>query len=496
MPAGLREVRVTFRLYEEATGGSALWQEAQRVALREGKINALIGAVSDGIPEGLFASNAARWLEVQVEDEPPSPRTELASVPYAMKAASADLFAGRSLSEFVLRTSGTIANGELLPQATAYATLGANSFVGNQTVTGNVTASGSLSASSSTITSSASSSQIFWVKATSPSAAVVAVKAENSSTNGTAFLGTASAATGNTLGVYGRSNSSTGIGVSGYAGAAVGSGEGVKGQALGNTAHGVGGYALNTNGPTIGVYGKAVSAKGTGVMGESAPAANGYSTFGVVGKAHGNAGIGVQGVADSFSGATIGVQGSVSSPSGTGGVFANAGKGNILIGQSGATQVFRVNGAGTVYADGGVQSSGADFAESVRVRGERREYEPGDVLAIDESTDRQVKRAEQPYSTGVIGIYSTKPGTLSSSHPMDAPEFAREIPVAVVGIVPCKVTAANGAIHRGDLLVTSSLPGYAMKATDRTLTAGAIVGKAMQELSSGEGVIEVLVTLE
>jgi hypothetical protein len=78
---------------------------------------------------------------------------------------------------------------------------------------------------------------------------------------------------------------------------------------------------------------------------------------------------------------------------------------------------------------------------------------------------------------------------------MDSPEFANEISVAVIGIVPCKVTAANGAIQRGDLLVTSSIPGYAMKAIDRRFP-GAIVGKAMQALPEGSGVIEILVTLE
>jgi len=38
---------------------------------------------------------------------------------------------------------------------------------------------------------------------------------------------------------------------------------------------------------------------------------------------------------------------------------------------------------------------------------------------------------------------------------MDSPEFAGEVPLAMVGIVPCKATAENGAIRRGDLLVTS-----------------------------------------
>ena len=68
--------------------------------------------------------------------------------------------------------------------------------------------------------------------------------------------------------------------------------------------------------------------------------------------------------------------------------------------------------------------------------------------------------------------------------------------MAVVGIVPAKVSAENGPIKVGDLLVTSSTPGYAMKGTDRSRMLGAIVGKAMAKLDSGRGVIEVLVTLQ
>lgn len=54
------------------------------------------------------------------------------------------------------------------------------------------------------------------------------------------------------------------------------------------------------------------------------------------------------------------------------------------------------------------------------------------------------------------------------------------------------------AINRqpGDLLVTSSTPGYAMKGTDRNRMLGAVVGKALEPLSDGKGVIQVLVTLQ
>ncbi|HEY2116556.1 MAG TPA: hypothetical protein VGJ51_15770, partial [Candidatus Angelobacter sp.] len=71
-----------------------------------------------------------------------------------------------------------------------------------------------------------------------------------------------------------------------------------------------------------------------------------------------------------------------------------------------------------------------------------------------------------------------------------------DVPLSVVGIVPCKVTAENGAIQAGDLLVTSSKPGFAMKGTNRKKMMGAVLGKAMQPLPKGDGVIQVLVTLQ
>ena len=70
------------------------------------------------------------------------------------------------------------------------------------------------------------------------------------------------------------------------------------------------------------------------------------------------------------------------------------------------------------------------------------------------------------------------------------------MPLAVVGIVPCKVSTENGPVARGDLLVTSSLPGYAMKGTNRRRMLGAVVGKALEPLEKGSGVIQVLVTLQ
>ncbi len=91
-------------------------------------------------------------------------------------------------------------------------------------------------------------------------------------------------------------------------------------------------------------------------------------------------------------------------------------------------------------------------------------------------------------------FFPTKPGIVGSTHTLQ--DDISEIPLAIVGIVPCRVSAENGPIRRGDLLVTSSTPGHAMRATDRSRMTGAIVGKALQNLDSGAGVIEILVSLQ
>jgi hypothetical protein len=59
-----------------------------------------------------------------------------------------------------------------------------------------------------------------------------------------------------------------------------------------------------------------------------------------------------------------------------------------------------------------------------------------------------------------------------------------------------KVDASFGAIHTGDLLTTSSHAGYAMKATDKLQSVGAVIGKAVGSLDSGTGTIAVFVSLK
>lgn len=156
----------------------------------------------------------------------------------------------------------------------------------------------------------------------------------------------------------------------------------------------------------------------------------------------------------------------------------------------------RINSSGKGYFDGGTQTGGADFAESVSVEGQKMLYEPGDVLMISPDVSRHFRKTNESYSTLVAGIVSTKPGVLATTRTNGDQELGKEVPLALVGIVSCKVTTDNGAIFRGDLLVTSNKLGHAMKGSDKSRLTGAILGKAMEELTSGDGIIQVLVSLQ
>ncbi|MBN1447410.1 MAG: hypothetical protein JXA28_05720, partial [Bacteroidetes bacterium] len=98
--------------------------------------------------------------------------------------------------------------------------------------------------------------------------------------------------------------------------------------------------------------------------------------------------------------------------------------------------------------------------------------------------------------------YATKPGVMLTTA-RASEDISHLIPLGVLGIIPTKVCAENGPIRRGDLLVTSSIPGHAMKAVPvivggmEIYPTGAVLGKALQNYDGpANGVIEVLVNVK
>ena len=76
----------------------------------------------------------------------------------------------------------------------------------------------------------------------------------------------------------------------------------------------------------------------------------------------------------------------------------------------------------------------------------------------------------------------------------DETDQSGNVPLAVVGIVPVKVSAENGAIEPGDLLVASDTPGHAMRASDAP--NGTVIGKALSGLERGTGIVTMLVIMQ
>lgn len=170
---------------------------------------------------------------------------------------------------------------------------------------------------------------------------------------------------------------------------------------------------------------------------------------------------------------------------------------------AGTAAVFRVErGTGNVYADGafygkGFYSGSADIAEWVPVS---EPVEPGDVLELDPTRPGFYRLARGPCSQLVAGVVSTEPGFVLGSPPttsevlrstFDVQEAGQAL-LALIGIVPVKVTDENGPIRVGDLLVVSSTPGYAMRWDHESGPPCILVGKALEHHGGGTGVIPVL----
>ena len=126
-----------------------------------------------------------------------------------------------------------------------------------------------------------------------------------------------------------------------------------------------------------------------------------------------------------------------------------------------------------------------DLAENRPARG----GEAGDVVVI--GPEGVLVKGSRPQDSAVAGIISTRP-TMSVGG-LEAGGNAA--PLALVGVVPCKVDATDRPIKPGDLLVSASTPGHAMRAPNDHPKAGTVIGKALEALESGKGVIQVLVTL-
>lgn len=135
----------------------------------------------------------------------------------------------------------------------------------------------------------------------------------------------------------------------------------------------------------------------------------------------------------------------------------------------------------------------ADCAEDFEMSG-AAPIEPGTVMVIDQ--EGALQPSQQAYDKRVAGVISGagdfRPGIVLDRQQSQG----NRMPIALLGKVYCKVDAQFSSVEVGDLLTTSPTPGHGMKVIDPLKAFGAVIGKALHPLQSGQGLIPILVALQ
>jgi hypothetical protein len=134
----------------------------------------------------------------------------------------------------------------------------------------------------------------------------------------------------------------------------------------------------------------------------------------------------------------------------------------------------------TVFSGTATQAQYADLAENYLAD---TSYEAGTVLVF--GGNAEVTVTDKKGDTRVAGVVSTNP-----AHLMNAElEGEHVTALALQGRVPVKVL---GKVTKGDMLVTSATPGYAV--VNNQPGVGQVIGKALENKEdSGKGIVEAVV---
>jgi hypothetical protein len=167
------------------------------------------------------------------------------------------------------------------------------------------------------------------------------------------------------------------------------------------------------------------------------------------------------------------------------------GNGNVGIATLNPTEKLEVTG--NIKVSGNINAKYQDVAEWVD---SSEELSAGTVVILDITKPNHVVASNARYDTRVAGVISDRPGITLGEH------AEGKVLVATTGRVKLRVSAKNGPINIGDLLVTGDEQGVAMKSSAvkiggvRMHRPGTIIGKALEPMARGTGEILVLLSLQ
>lgn len=439
-----------FRIYDSVP--TLLWSETQNgINVTNGVFDVQIGTMS-GIPTSMF-ENPDRWLEIVVNGQALSPKIKLISTPYSFVSEKSYGVIGTTI------TSTNIVNNAITPILVSTASF---EHIRVGTATYSINAGTSSWATNSALFNGYNSGN---ASGNIPiSNGIVNTNLNADLLDGkdyTAFLSTS----GGTI--SGGLTINNGLTVNN---AVINPQAGIS--MTGQTIYG----AFNINGNAPGSNRLNLSASASGSANEGAYITL-YSSY-------------------SGSGSIDLVYGSQGAPTDSKVKF-------IYYNGTSWTNTMSISTAGILVIKGSLTQNGSpDVAENIYFTAPIND---GDIVVVDPNNDEHIIQSNVPYQSSVLGVVVDNPGMLlNSKDAIDTGNRRRpnEKSLVLVGRVYVNVCDENGPIQRGDLLVTSSKPGYAMKSIPEIINgkpfypSGCIVGKALQSLTSGSGKILAMINLQ
>jgi len=162
-------------------------------------------------------------------------------------------------------------------------------------------------------------------------------------------------------------------------------------------------------------------------------------------------------------------------------MYINSLNSAIAIGNGGTSGVGNIGASGATFNTIFALATTAQYADLAEKYLADAEYAPGTVLAFGGSAE--VTASTQDLDTRIAGVVSTQPGYIMN----EGLTGTYVSTVALYGRVPCKV---QGTVNKGDMLVSAG-NGYAR--AEANPVVGSVIGKALENHSDIEGVIEVVV---
>jgi len=88
--------------------------------------------------------------------------------------------------------------------------------------------------------------------------------------------------------------------------------------------------------------------------------------------------------------------------------------------------------------------------------------------------EKEITISTTSYDTTVAGVISTNPGYSMNT-------LAEGLEVALTGRVPCRVI---GPVRKGQIVVTSDIPGVAQAIDNSKFVPGCVIGKALTTINT------------